>query len=69
MFESIRFFDYVVGKTKISFTNVFGFVDAKLIGGLSLDISGMKTDGKDAVKEVKQLLIDDRQTVDFWDEF
>lgn len=69
LFEDERFFRYVVGKTKISFTRVFGFVDSKLIGGLELDISGMKDDGKIEVKEVKQELIDDRNTVDFWEEF
>lgn len=69
LFEDQRFFEYTVGKTKMSFTNVFGFVDSNLIGGLSLSISEMKEDGKAMVEDVKEQLKEDRQTVDFVEEF
>lgn len=69
LFEDERFFRYVVGKAKMSFVNVFGFVEANLIGGLALNVSQMRDEGKEMVDEVKEELKDDRNTVDFFEEF
>jgi hypothetical protein len=69
MYNSDRFFRYVVGKCKISFGNIFGLVNAKLLGGLDIDIKSIKTDGIDLVKEVKEELDEQRDSADFYEEF
>lgn len=69
MFEIDRFFRYVVGKCKISFGNVFSLVDAKLLGGLNLNVKEIKQDGKDLVKEVKDEIDGLRDSADFIEEY
>jgi hypothetical protein len=69
LYESTRFFEYVCGKCKISFANIFGFTNAKLIGGVELSLRDIRDDGKEMVKDIKQQLIDDRDTLDYFDEF
>lgn len=63
------FLRYVIGKCKVSFASTFGFVEAKLIGGLKIDLASIKEDGKEMIAEVKTRIEEDRQTLDFFSEF
>jgi len=69
VFESNRFFRYVCGKCRISFSRIFSLTDAKLIGGLMLNMSEMKSDGKEEVDEVKEEIEKQKDTIDFFGEF
>jgi len=68
-FEMDRFFRYVAGMCRISFASTFSFVKQKTIGGREIDVNSIKSDGKDAVKEVKDEIRDQQNTVDFWTEY
>jgi hypothetical protein len=48
-----RFFEYVCGKCRISWTNVFGFVDAKQIGGYALNLAKIAEQGQKAIDDVE----------------
>lgn len=69
LYNSDRFFRYVCGKVKVSFARVFGFVNAKTVGGLEININDIKNDGEQLIKDVEEEIKDDRNTVDFYDEF
>ena len=69
LFEIDRFFRYVVGKCKVSFSNTFGLVDAKLLGGLTLDVKSIKADGQDLIKAVEEEIKGLRDSADFLEEF
>jgi len=68
-FEMDRFFRYVTGMCKISFATTFSFVRQKTIGGREINVSDIKQDGKDLVKEVKDEIRDQQNAVDFWTEY
>lgn len=68
-FEMDRFFRYVVGMCKISFATSFDFVKQRTIGGREINTADIKSDGKDMVKEVKDEIEKQKESVDFWTEY
>lgn len=60
LFENERFFRYVCGKCKISFSSIIGFTGQKLIGGYQININDIKAEGKELVKEVLEEQKDQR---------
>lgn len=68
-FEMDRFFRYVTGKCKESFATTFDFVKQKTIGGREINVTQIRSDGKDLIKEVKEELKAQKESVDFWTEY
>ena len=68
-FEMDRFFRYVTGKCKESFATTFDFIKQKTIGGREINVSQIRSDGKELIKEVKDELKAQKESVDFWTEY
>jgi hypothetical protein len=68
-FNMDMFFRYVVGKCKESFASSFSFIKQKTIGGREINVSEIRSDGKEMIKEVKQEIKDQENSVDFWTEY
>lgn len=66
LFEMQDFFDYVVGKCKVSFSRVFGFVNTKQIGNAELDVKEIKQEGKDLIEKVEKYWEELRGNADFY---
>jgi len=62
LFDDVMFRKYCLGKCKISFGNIIGFTDQKLIGGYKIDFKAIKDEGKDMVKEVETYLKEYQQS-------
>lgn len=65
MYEIEHFFEYVCAKIKISFANIAGFTDRKLIGNTQINFSEIKNDGKEKISEIEQYWSDQTNTSDF----
>lgn len=68
-FEMDRFFRYVTGMCKKSFSSTFDFVKQQTIGGREINTSQIRQEGLDLIKEVKDELKEQKQSVDFWTEY
>lgn len=66
LFEMDDFFEYVVGKCRVSFGRIFGFTNAKQIAGYEIDLKEIKTDGQEAIDKVEEYWKDLQGNVDFF---
>lgn len=68
LFNMDRYFRYVCGKCKQAFATIYGITDAKMLGGIGLTLSDIRTDGKEEIDEVKKEIEAQKMEADFFDE-
>jgi len=69
MFEMNRFFKYVCGRARVSFANIFSFVEQNAIGGNKINLRDIKEQGQGEIKEVKEEIAAQRDEADCFSEF
>lgn len=61
LYEADLFSQYVIGQCRMSIGRLFSVTQLKLLGRSGFDVSEIKEQGKDAVKEVKDTIKDENQ--------
>lgn len=64
LYENYYFQRYVTAKAKISLANILGTYQFNLMGGVTINFSDIKSDGKDELTEIKEEIAG-QQTADF----